>query len=66
MYFTFKRPILEYGDVIWDRNIQYLAIKIEHVQIEAMKIEKGKCTECIVIQPFSNIRVNKKLPKVKV
>jgi NDP-sugar pyrophosphorylase family protein len=24
MYFSFKRPILEYGDVIWDSNIQYL------------------------------------------
>ena len=41
MYFSFKRPILEYGDVIWDSNIQYLADKIEHVQIEAMRIVTG-------------------------
>ena len=28
-------------DVIWDSNIQYLADKIEHVQIEAMRIVTG-------------------------
>jgi hypothetical protein len=41
MYFSFIRPILEYGDVIWDSNIQYLANKIEHVQIEAIRIVTG-------------------------
>ena len=41
MYFSFIRPILEYGDVIWDSNIQYLADKIEHVQIESMRIVTG-------------------------
>jgi hypothetical protein len=33
MYFSFIRPILEYGDVIWDSNIQYLADKIEAMRI---------------------------------
>jgi hypothetical protein len=33
MYFSFIRPILEYGDVIWDSNIQYLADKIETMRI---------------------------------
>jgi hypothetical protein len=41
MYFSYIRPILEYGDVIWDSNIQNLADKIEHVQIEAMRIVTG-------------------------
>ena len=41
MYFSFIRPILEYGDIIWDSNIQYLADKIEHVQIEAIRIVTG-------------------------
>ena len=41
VYFSFIRPILEYGDVIWDSNIQNLADKIEHVQIEAMRIVTG-------------------------
>lgn len=39
--FSFIRPILEYGDVIWDSNIQNLADKIEHVQIDAMRIVTG-------------------------
>jgi hypothetical protein len=41
VYFSYIRPILEYGDVIWDSNIQNLADKIEHVQIESMRIVTG-------------------------
>jgi hypothetical protein len=52
MYFSFIRPILEYGDVIWDSNIQYLADKIEHVQIEAIRIVTGG-TKLTSIQTIS-------------
>ena len=38
MYFSFIRPILEYGDVIWDNHTQILIDKIENVQVEAMRI----------------------------
>ena len=31
MYFSFIRPLLEYGDVIWDNNIEYLSDKIGSV-----------------------------------
>ena len=38
MYFSFIRLILEYRDVVWDSNIQYLGDRIEHVQIKGKKI----------------------------
>jgi hypothetical protein len=41
MYFSFIRPILEYGDVVWDMQIHYLINKIENVQSEAARIVKG-------------------------
>jgi len=39
--FSFIRPILEYGDVVWDSDIQYLGGRIEHVQIEGKRIVTG-------------------------
>jgi uncharacterized protein (UPF0335 family) len=41
MYFSFIRPILEYGDVVWDTQIHYLINKIENVQSEAARIATG-------------------------
>ena len=41
MYFSFIRPILEYGDVIWDNSTMSLVNKLENVQIEAMRIVTG-------------------------
>ncbi len=41
MYFSFIRPILEYGDIVWDTGIQLLVNKIESVQLEAMRIVTG-------------------------
>jgi hypothetical protein len=32
MYFSSIRPILEYGDVVWDTQTHYLINKIENVQ----------------------------------
>jgi hypothetical protein len=41
MYFSFIRPILEYGDVVWDTQTHYLINKIENVQSEAARIVTG-------------------------
>ena len=41
MYFSFIRPILEYGDVVWDTQTHYLINKIENVQTEAARIATG-------------------------
>ena len=41
MNFSFIRPILEYGDVVWDTQIHYLINKIENVQSEAARIATG-------------------------
>ena len=41
MYFSYIKPILEYGDVVWDNNVQLLINKIENVQLEAARIVTG-------------------------
>ena len=41
MYMSFIRPILEYGDVVWDNDLQILINKIDGVQVEAMRIVTG-------------------------
>ena len=41
MYFSYKRPILEYGDIIWDNCFNYEKEEIEKIQIEAGRIVTG-------------------------
>ena len=41
MYFSYVRPILEYGDVIWDNRTLALVNKLENVQTEAARIVTG-------------------------
>ena len=41
MYLTFIRPLLEYGDVVWDCNTVYLTNKLESVQAEADTVVTG-------------------------
>ena len=43
MYFSFIRPILEYGDIIWDNLSQGLKDQLDKVQNEAARIVTG-CT----------------------
>lgn len=38
---SFIRPILEYGDVIWNNQNLYLSKKLEDVQLEAARIVTG-------------------------
>ena len=41
IYFSFMRPILEYGDVVWDNCTQQEKQDIEKIQIEAARIVTG-------------------------
>ena len=41
IYTAFIRPILEYGDVIWDNCAQYEKNEIEKIQLEAARIATG-------------------------
>ena len=41
IYTAFFRPILEYGDVIWDNCAQYEKNEIEKIQSEAARIATG-------------------------
>ena len=47
-YFSFIRPILEYGDVIWDNLSQGLKDQLDKVQNEAARIVTG-CTKLVSI-----------------
>ena len=41
IYTAVTRPILEYGDVIWDNCAQYEKNEIEKIQLEAASIATG-------------------------
>ncbi len=41
MYFTYIRPILEYGDIIWDNCTLYEKEELEKIQLEAARLVTG-------------------------
>ena len=41
IYVTFIRPLLEYGDSIWDNKTVFLINKLESVQLEAARVITG-------------------------
>lgn len=41
MYFTFVRPVLEYGDVVWDNCTEMESKTIENVQLSAARVVTG-------------------------
>jgi hypothetical protein len=41
MYLTFIRPLLKYGEVVWDCKTVYLTNKLESVQAEAARVVTG-------------------------
>ena len=49
IYLTFIRPILEYGDVVWDNCTLYEKQELDKIQIEAARIVTGT-TKLISIQ----------------
>ena len=48
IYFSFIRPLLEYGDVIWDNLSQGLKDELDKLQNEAARIVTG-CTKLVAI-----------------
>jgi hypothetical protein len=46
IYFAFIRPILEYGDVVWDNISIELSNLIEKVQLNAARIVVGATAKC--------------------
>ena len=48
IYFSFIRPISEYGDVIWDNLSQEMKDQLDKVQNEAARIVTG-CTKLVSI-----------------
>ena len=49
IYFSFIRPILEYGDVVWDNFSQGLKDQLNKVENEAARIVTG-CTRLVAIR----------------
>ena len=41
IYISFIRPLLEYGDTIWDNCTQYEKYELDKIQNEAARIAKG-------------------------
>ena len=41
IYIAFIRPLLEYGDVIWDNCTQYEELELDKIQNEAARIVTG-------------------------
>ena len=48
IYFSFIRPVLEYGDVIWDNLSQGLKDQLDKIQNKAARITTG-CTKLVAI-----------------
>ena len=48
MYFSFIRPILEYGDVIWCNFPQYQMDRLDKIQNEAARIT-NRCSRFLSI-----------------
>ena len=48
MYFAYIRPLLEYGDVVWDNCILESKKLIDAVHVEAARIVTGGTVESIL------------------
>ena len=53
MYFSFIRPVLEYGDIIFDNCPSYFSEKLEKINIEAARIVTG-ATKLVSINTLYN------------
>ena len=52
IYFSFLRPILEYGDTVWDNMYEYHKEKLDKIQNEAARIVTG-CTKLVSLSDLS-------------
>ena len=48
MYKLFIRPLLEYGNIIWDNCSQESKMAVENVQLDAARIATGAIKVCSV------------------
>lgn len=55
MYITFIRPLLEYGDVVWNNCNTELKNQIESVQVEAARIVTGATKLCNIQSLLSDL-----------
>ena len=53
IYFTFIRPIIEYGDVVWDNIPQYLKNDLDKIQNEAARIVTG-CSKLVSLDELKS------------
>ncbi|MEW8547655.1 MAG: hypothetical protein AB2693_29455, partial [Candidatus Thiodiazotropha sp.] len=48
MYISFIRPLLEYGDIIWDNCSAANKLALENIQVEALRITTGGTKVCSI------------------
>ncbi|MCG8079340.1 MAG: hypothetical protein JAY75_24360, partial [Candidatus Thiodiazotropha taylori] len=53
IYLTFIRPLLEYGDILWDNCSQYEKDELDKIQNEAARIATG-ATKLVSIKDLYN------------
>ena len=56
MYFSYIRPILEYGDIIWDNCFENEKEKVEKIQIEAGRIVTEATKSCSIPKIYEEIK----------
>ena len=56
IYVSFMRPILEYGDTIWDNCTQYEKRELDKIQHEAARIVTGAIALVYLQALFNDIR----------
>ena len=54
IYTSFNRPVLEYGDTIWDNCTLYEKRELDKIQNEAARIATG-ATALVSIQAFDEV-----------
>ena len=56
IYTAFIRPILEYGDVVWDNYAQYEKEELEKIQHEAARIATGTTRLISITSLYNKIK----------
>ena len=56
IYIAFIRPLLEYGDIIWDNCTQYEKNELDKIQNEAARIATGTTKLVSIHVLYSEIR----------
>ena len=66
IYISFIRPLLEYGDTIWDNCTQYEKYELDKIQSEAARIASYRsCKTCFPDQYIQRNRLGIILKKTK-